>query len=111
LNLRRGAACSALGALLVLGLVAACTGSAPPRSRAQRIGKLEEAIGGPHAIGRVGDFILENDQVRFVIADTGRCPTPKPKDCIDTYGRANTTFGGTLVDADLVRIQGDGQGK
>ena len=45
--------------------------SAKPRSRAQWIGKLDQAIGGPHAIGRVGDFILENDQVRFVIADTG----------------------------------------
>ena len=69
--------------LLLLALVA-CTGSAAPHSRAQRIGKLEEAIGGPHAIGRVGDFILENDQVRFVIADKG-------------VGRVNTTFGGTLV--------------
>jgi len=74
-----------------------CTGSAAPHSRAQRIGKLEEAIGGPHAIGRVGDWILENDQVRFVIADKG-------------VGRVNTTFGGTLVDADLQRIAGDGKG-
>ena len=69
---RRGATWTALAALVAT--VAACTGSAPPRSRAQRIGKLEQAIGGPHAIGRIGDFILENDQVRFVIADTGRCP-------------------------------------
>ena len=93
----------------MLGLVA-CTGSAAPHSRAQRIGKLEETIGGPHAIGRVGDFILENDQVRFVIADTGRCPVPRPPGCIDTFGRVNTTFGGTLVDADLQRVAGDGQG-
>lgn len=82
--------------LAVLAL-AACTGSALPHSRAQRIGKLEEAIGGPHAIGHVGDFILENDQVRFIIADKG-------------VGRVNTTFGGTLVDADLQRVQGDGKG-
>jgi hypothetical protein len=82
--------------LLLLALVA-CTGTAAPHSRAQRIGKLEEAIGGPHAIGRPGDFILENDQVRFVIADKG-------------VGRVNTTFGGSLVDADLQRVQGDGKG-
>ena len=63
---------------LALLLLVACTGSAPPRSRAQRIGKLQEAIGGPHAIGHVGDFLLENDQVRFVIADTGRCPPGSP---------------------------------
>ncbi|HEY5923282.1 MAG TPA: CehA/McbA family metallohydrolase [Kofleriaceae bacterium] len=98
-----------VGAALV-ALLATCTGSAPPRSRAQRIGKLQEAIGGPHAIGRVGDFILENDQVRFVVADTGRCPPGSSDDCIEVYGRVNTTFGGSLVDADLQRIQGDGKG-
>jgi hypothetical protein len=77
--------------------LAACTGSARPHSRAQRIGKLEETIGGPHAIGRVGDFLLENDQVRFIVADKG-------------IGRVNTTFGGTLVDADLQRVTGDDTG-
>ncbi|MDB4953953.1 MAG: hypothetical protein JWO36_1522 [Myxococcales bacterium] len=91
-------------------LLATCTGTTPPHSRAQRIGKLEEAIGGPHAIGQYGDFVIENDQVRFVIAGTGVCPTPRPEGCIDTYGRVNTTFGGTLVDADLQRIGGDGKG-
>lgn len=94
---------------LLLLVVVACTGSAAPRARAQRIGKLEQTIGGPHAIGRIGDFILENDQVRFVIADTGRCGANDPG-CVETYGRVNTTFGGSLVDADLVRVQGDGQG-
>lgn len=95
--------------LALLLLVASCTGSAP-RSRAQRIGKLDQAIGGPHAIGHIGDFILENDQVRFVIADTGRCPPGSSSECVETYGRVNTTYGGTLVDADLQRVQGDGQG-
>ncbi len=93
-----------------IAALATCTGGAKPRSRAQRIGKLEQAIGGPHAVGRVGDFLLENDQVRFVIADTGRCPVPKRPECIETFGRANTTFGGSLVDADIVRLSGDGQG-
>jgi hypothetical protein len=85
-------------------LAVSCTGSAKPRARAQRIGKLEQGVGGPHAIGRVGDFVLENDQVRFVVADTGRCPAPKQPDCVETYGRVNTTYGGSLVDADLVRV-------
>ncbi|HEX5060444.1 MAG TPA: CehA/McbA family metallohydrolase [Kofleriaceae bacterium] len=97
-------------AAALVALLATCTGSAPPRSRAQRIGKLEEAIGGPHAIGRVGDFILENDQVRFVIADTGRCPPNGDPNCVEVYGRVNTTYGGSLVDADLQRIAGDGKG-
>ena len=95
---------------LALLLLVACTGSAAPHARAQRIGKLQEAIGGPHAIGRIGDFLLENDQVRFVIADTGRCPPGSAPSCVETYGRVNTTYGGSLVDADLVRVQGDGQG-
>lgn len=90
-------------ALLLLALVAC---DASPHARAQRIGKLEEAIGGPHAIGRVGDFILENDQIRIVVADTGVAHG----DQIATFGRVNTTFGGSLVDADLQRVGGDGKG-
>ncbi len=100
----------AVVAAALVALLATCTGSAPPRSRAQRIGKLGEAIGGPHSIGRIGDFILENDQVRFVIADTGRCPAGSDPSCVEVYGRVNTTYGGSLVDADIQRIAGDGQG-
>jgi Carboxypeptidase regulatory-like domain len=84
------------GATLALLVLATC-GDAAPRSRAQRVARLEDAIGGPHAIGQVGDFLLENDQIRLIIADKGT-------------GRVNTTFGGTLVDADLVRPGGPDKG-
>lgn len=94
----------ALGLVAGLGGLGGC-GDAPPHARAQRIGALDEAIGGPHAIGRVGDFLLENDQVRVVIADTG-VDTRNPER--STFGRVNTTFGGTMVDADLRRPGGDG---
>ena len=98
-------AAAAAGVLAVLGVLgAACSGDAPPRARAQRIGALEDAIGGPHAIGRIGDFLLENDQIRLVIADTGVSADPDKT----TYGRVNTTYGGSLVDADLVRPGGGG---
>ncbi|HEY1554522.1 MAG TPA: CehA/McbA family metallohydrolase [Kofleriaceae bacterium] len=95
-------------------LVCSCTGDQAPESHAQIIGKLEQTIGGPHAIGRVGDYLLENDQVRFVIAGTGVCARDKQgtkldASCVDTYGRVNISFGGTLVDADLQRI-GPGSG-
>ena len=60
-----------LAACAIALLLATCTGTNPPHSRAQRIGKLEEAIGGPHAIGQVGDWLIENDKVRFIIADKG----------------------------------------
>ncbi|MEO8552297.1 MAG: hypothetical protein ABI678_20110, partial [Kofleriaceae bacterium] len=84
---------------LTVALTPGCTGSEPQHALAQRIGKLEEAVGGPHAIGQIGDFLLENDQVRFVIADKG-------------FGRVNTTFGGSLGDADLQRVgaQADAKG-
>ena len=92
------------GLVAVVAVVAlAGCGDPPPHARAQRIGALDEAIGGPHAIGRVGDFLLENDQIRLVIADTGVDPKDPSK---STYGRVNTTFGGTLVDADLRRPGG-----
>lgn len=90
-------------AVIAVTILGGC-GDPPPHSRAQRIGALDEAIGGPHAIGRVGDFVLENDQIRLVIADTGVDPKDPKK---STYGRVDTTFGGTLVDADLRRVGGD----
>jgi hypothetical protein len=93
-------------ALLVLAL-AACEGNATPKASAFRIGSLDDVIGGPHAIGTIGDFMLENDQVRFIIADTGVNTNDPSK---TTYGRVNTTFGGTLVDADIVR-PGGGRGR
>jgi hypothetical protein len=91
--------------LPILLLLAACGGDAAPKSTAYRIGSLEDTIGGPHAIGTIGDFMLQNDQVRFIIADTGVNPADPSK---TTYGRVNTTFGGTLVDADIVRPGGGG---
>ena len=63
---------TAVAVLTVAGL-AGC-GDPAPHARAQRIGAPDEAIGGPHAIGRIGDFLLENDQIRLVIADTGVDP-------------------------------------
>jgi predicted metal-dependent phosphoesterase TrpH len=89
-------------AALLLALCAC--GDSTPRASAYRIGTLGDAVGGPHAIGTIGDFALENDQVRFVIADTG-IDTNNPSKT--TYGRVNTTFGGTLVDADLRRPGGE----
>jgi hypothetical protein len=91
--------------VVVVGAVGAggCS-DPPPHAHAQRIGALEEAIGGPHAIGRIGDFLLENDQLRLVIADTGVDRADPGK---STFGRVNVSFGGTLVDADLRRAGGD----
>lgn len=92
-------------ALAAIVIALAACGDSSPKARAQRIGALEDAIGGPHAIGRIGDFLLENDQIRLVIADTGVTSEPGK---LSTYGRVNTTYGGSLVDADLVRVGAEG---
>jgi len=104
----RGTIGGARLAILAAGAAAgaACSGGPSPFASAQRLGSLEDAIGGPHAIGRVGDFLLENDQIRLVIAGTGKDEDPSKT----VFGRVNTTFGGTLVDADL-RRPGGGRGK
>jgi hypothetical protein len=47
-------------------------------------------VGGPAAIGEIGDFVLENDKIRTVILQEGNSVGPG-------------MFGGTLVDADLRR--------
>ncbi len=91
----------AVGAVAVCA--AACTGSAKPHARAERIGSLDDVIGGPHAVGQIGDYLLENDKIRLVISDTGVTSDPKTT----TLGRVNTVYGGSLIDADLRRVGGD----
>jgi hypothetical protein len=60
------------------------TASAAPVTDASQL------IGGPNAQGRVGDFILANERLRVVIQGPGRNFGPQP-------------YGGTILDADLVR--------
>ena len=67
----------------------ACTQN-EAQSRAYRITQRSELIGGPRALGEIGDFMLENDQIRVVIQDQG-------------FSRGFGVFGGSLIDADLVR--------
>jgi len=39
---------------------------------ARQITSASELIGGPLALGKVGDYLMENDKARFIIRDTGR---------------------------------------
>jgi hypothetical protein len=61
-----------------------------PWARASRIESLDEAIGGPKAMARVGDYLLENDRVRLAILGARRSFGPH-------------ISGGSLIDADLQR--------
>src|SRR5688572_1745594 len=71
-------------------LLAACSSEVEPFARAARIESLDQAIGGPVASARVGDFLLENDQIRAVIEQSGNSYMP-------------LGFGGSLIDLDLAR--------
>jgi len=86
----------ALAALATLAILGGCNDTTPEDTDADRpliakqIESQRELIGGPSARGKIGDFLLENDQVRFIIAGHGPA-------------WMGGVFGGTLLDADLVR--------
>lgn len=95
----------ALGAALfatLLLLAAACDGDDPGFARAFQMTSMAQSIGGPAAVARPGDYVLENDRIRAVV-----------------HGRHNerSTFpigNGSLVDLDLQRPHhrfGVGKGK
>ncbi|MFZ5442859.1 MAG: hypothetical protein ACOZQL_22830, partial [Myxococcota bacterium] len=57
-------------------------------ARAVRIESSAQLLGGPNAVGKVGDFLLSNEKIRVVVQAEGRAFGPLP-------------YGGTIVDADL----------
>ncbi|MEB2285736.1 MAG: hypothetical protein B6D46_10510 [Polyangiaceae bacterium UTPRO1] len=66
-------------------------------AEAKQIASPTELIGGPLAMGRVGDWLIRNDKVRFVIRDVGRDFS------------FMLTYGGHIMDADFVRASGPGR--
>jgi hypothetical protein len=60
------------------------------KARAVRITQKEELIGGPAARGKIGDYLIENDHVRFIVAGKGQA-------------WQGGVFGGSLIDADVTR--------
>ena len=59
-------------------------------ARAVRISTESERIGGPDAVGWVGDFLISNSEIRVVIRDVGTSWGPG-------------YYGGSIIDADRVR--------
>lgn len=78
--------------LVVIAVFVSSCAPSPPRARAKQVGSRAELIGGPRALGEIGDWLLENDRVRFIIQDEG-------------FSRGFGVFGGALLDADLVRAE------
>lgn len=78
--------------LVLLALLpTACGGPAEGRARAYVIEGLDQAIGGPKAIAQPGDLVLENGHARVAILGARTSLGPG-------------LYGGSLVDADLVRV-------
>jgi hypothetical protein len=83
----------------LLVLLVACEAAPAPSARALRVESRSQLIGGPKALGEIGDWLLENDQIRVIVHGIDRN---------GGHGRSNTPFGGSLIDADLVRPSGAG---
>lgn len=62
-------------------------------ARVKELAAGDAVIGGPNAQARPGDFLLENERIRVVVQGPSRWFGPLP-------------YGGTLLDADLVRPAG-----
>lgn len=73
----------------VIGSAQSCA-TDQPRVVAQRITSRAQLIGGPGALGEVGDFLLANEQIRVIIQGEG-------------FSRGFGLYGGSLIDADLQR--------
>ncbi|MCA9538706.1 MAG: CehA/McbA family metallohydrolase [Myxococcales bacterium] len=72
---------------------------APPpdamgRARAFVSERPEDLVGGPTPLSRVGDYVLENEKVRFVVEAGDRVIGPCP-------------YGGNVIDADIRRPAGE----
>jgi hypothetical protein len=88
---------SASAPLAVLALlVGSCTPAERQFATARTIEALDQGVGGPKALAQVGDFVLENDKVRVAILNgTAVDGTPR-------HSPGPHTWGGSLIDADLV---------
>lgn len=65
------------------------------QASAYKISSRSELIGGPKALGNIGDYMLENDKIRVVI--NGH-PT-------DYSGGGVNKWGGSIIDADIQRVE------
>ena len=73
---------------VVVALLLCGCSSAPVAANAFRIQRQEDLIGGPSALGQVGDYMLRNGKLRVIVQDVG-------------FSRGFAVYGGSLIDADL----------
>ncbi len=76
-------------------LLASCGSNQSATSSVYLITNDDQLIGGPQALGTIGDYMLENDKIRVVIHGP-------------EVNRASLFNGGGIIDADLQRPSGEG---
>ena len=81
---------SALTLALPLAVAQSTCSSDPAPAVAKQIAARNELIGGPGALGEVGDYLLANDQIRVIVQGSG-------------YSRGFGVYGGAIIDADIQR--------
>lgn len=77
--------------------IAGCV-SDSTKAQAFRIERPSDLIGGPAALGEVGDYMLRNGKVRAIVQDVG-------------FSRGFAVYGGSLIDADLRRVRENGDAR
>jgi hypothetical protein len=82
----------ALLALCLSWSLCGCGDESSSTLRAFKVDSEHQLIGGDVAMARVGDYIIENDKIRVAILGEQSSPGPG-------------VYGGTLVDADLQRVE------
>jgi hypothetical protein len=75
---------------LLLSVLLACAPETAEHATAYQLNDLGDGIGGPKALARKGDYIIENDKMRFAILGAR-----------NSFGPG--LYGGSLIDADVVR--------
>jgi hypothetical protein len=75
---------------LLLSFLLACAPESTEHATAYQLNDLGDGIGGPKALARAGDYMIENDRLRFAILGAR-----------NSFGPG--LYGGSLIDADIVR--------
>lgn len=78
---------------MTLLFLLSCATEPQPFARAVVMEDRSDGIGGPKALARAGDILLENDEVRFVVTQGGTSMGP-------------SLYGGSIIDADIHRGPG-----
>ena len=80
------------GFVLIIGLslCLSCAEDLEQPADARRVTTRTDLVGGPGALGELGDIVLENGEIKVIIQDKG-------------FSRGFGVYGGGIIDADLVR--------